>query len=91
MVQEETRGPEWETSNPAKNPNPGGGLQGPMVQEEHNPHEEGIQAVIQAAAVHLQAQHLRSSQEEQANQVAARQPHPQDYLHRADAPIHGRP
>ena len=47
------------------------GHQGPMTQEEHNPQEEGIQAVVQAAAVHLQAQHLHSSQEEQAIQVAA--------------------
>ena len=68
------------------------GHQGSMCQEEErHPQEEGILAAIQAAAVHLQAQRLRSSQEGQTIQVAARQPRLQDYLHRADILIHGRP
>ena len=81
MVQEEAQGPEWETS-PIQQVihTQEEGHQGPMGQEEHNPQEEAIQAVVQAAAVHLQAQHLHSSQEEQAIQVAARQPHLQAYL-----------
>ena len=55
-VHEEAQGPEWET-RPIQHEvhPPGGGLQGPMVQEEHNPQEEVIQAVVQAEAVHLQA------------------------------------
>ena len=62
-----------------------------MAQEEHHLQEEAIQAAIQAEAVHLQAPHLHSSQEEQAIQAAARQRHLQDYLHQADTPIHGHP
>ena len=37
-----------------------------MRQEEHSPQEEGIQAMVQAAAVHLQAQHLHSTEAENA-------------------------
>ena len=92
MVQEEARGPEWETIPIQQEIHTQEeGHQGPMVQEEHRPQEEGIQAVIQAAAVHPQERHPHSNQEEQAIQVAARQPHLQDYLTRADTPIHGRP
>ena len=89
MVQEAAQGPEWEAI-PIQQEihSQEEDRQGPMVQEELNPQEEGIQAVIQAAAAHLHAQHLHSSQEEQAIQVAARQPHLQDYL---DTPIHGAP
>ena len=76
-------------SNPAGNPYPGEGLPGSMVQEEHNPQEEGIQVVIQAAAARFQVRRLHSSQEEQAIQVAARQPRFQDHLHPADILIHG--
>ena len=73
------------------------GHQGPMGQEEHGPQEEAIQeviqeamqAAIQAAAAHLQAPRPHSSQEEQAIQVALRQPHLQDFLiHTEDTPIH---
>ena len=75
-IQEEAQGQEWvaipiqEIIHAQEE-----GHQGPMGQEEHSPQEEAIQETIQAAAAHLQAPHPQSSQEEQAIQVALRQPH----------------
>ena len=68
MVQEEAQGQAQET-NPIQQVihTQEEEQQGLMVQEEHSPQEEGIQAVIQAAAVHPRP---HSSQEEQEIQVA---------------------
>ena len=90
-IQEEAQGQEWvtipiqEVIHAQEE-----GHQGPMGQEEHSPQEEAIQEAIQAAAAHLQAPRPHNSQEEQAIQVAHRQPHLQDFRIPEDTPIHGR-
>ena len=89
MVQEEAQGREQEV-NPIqhKTHTQEEEQQGPMVQEEHSP-QEGIQAVVQAAVAHLQAQHLHSRQEEQLSRWQSAD---QGYLlHLADTLIHGHP
>ena len=62
-----------------------------MAQEEHRPQEEGFQVVIQVAAVHLQVQRPRSTQEEQEILVAIHRLYLHRHLHPADRLIHGHP